>query len=56
MPRHPELPPAAARRKRAQRRGDHHRTPAIDEQEAHILATAYAAHRNTTNHEREDDQ
>ena len=56
MARHPELPPAAATRKRARRRrhSDHYRTLAVDEQEAHILATAYAAHRTTTDQERED--
>ena len=57
MARHPDLPPAAARRKRARRHrlSEHYRTPAVDEQEAHILATAYAAYRNTAWHEREDD-
>jgi hypothetical protein len=56
MARHPELPPAAATRKRARRRRhtEHHQIPAVDEQEAHILATAYAAHRNTADPDREE--
>ena len=49
MARHPELPPAAARRKRARRPRitDNYRADPLDDQEAHILAIAYAAHRNT---------